>query len=77
MEFELSFDDVPFEDILGYVNGCVQDYAEREVYSYIRCLARLENSEEAIDAFYSLLFKGVVTHRQFESSSVRTALVSV
>lgn len=29
MEFELSLDDVPFEDILGYVNGCVQDYAGR------------------------------------------------
>ena len=51
--------------------------AEREVYSYIRCLARLENSEEAIEAFYSLLFKAVVTHRQFDTSSVRTALVSV
>ncbi|MEL6230929.1 MAG: hypothetical protein AAFX51_07725 [Cyanobacteria bacterium J06636_28] len=51
--------------------------AEREVYSYIRCLARLEDSEEAIEAFYSLLFKAVVTHRQFDTSSVRTALVSV
>lgn len=51
--------------------------AEREVYSYIRCLARLEDSEEAIEAFYSLLFKGVVTQSQFDSSSVRTALVSV
>ncbi|MEM7064561.1 MAG: AAA family ATPase [Cyanobacteria bacterium P01_B01_bin.77] len=27
MEFELSLNDVPFEDILDYVNGCVQDYA--------------------------------------------------
>ncbi|MEM9948718.1 MAG: AAA family ATPase [Cyanobacteria bacterium P01_D01_bin.36] len=31
MEFKLSFDDVPFEDILGYVNGCVQDYAKRSL----------------------------------------------
>ena len=51
--------------------------AEREVYSYIRCLARLEDSEEAIEAFYSLLFKGVVTQGQFDTSSVRTALMNV
>ncbi|NEP62417.1 MAG: hypothetical protein F6K31_36715 [Symploca sp. SIO2G7] len=51
--------------------------AEREVYGYIRCLARLKDSDDAIEAFYSLLFRGVVTHQEFNSNSVRTALVSI
>lgn len=50
---------------------------EREVYSYIRCLARLENSEQAIDGFYSLLFSGVVTRPEFDSKAVRRALVTI
>lgn len=52
--------------------------AEREIYSYIRCLARLEDSEQAIDAFYNLLFKGTVTYRDiFDPKAVRIALMSV
>lgn len=51
--------------------------AEREVYGYIRQLARLENSQEAIDAFYSLLFKANVTLPALDSSSVRHALLHI
>lgn len=56
--------------------------AERELYGYIRCLARLEDSEQAIDAFYSLFFQGTVPHTEFEFTtfdpkSVRTALMNI
>ncbi|MEO0867166.1 MAG: hypothetical protein AAFY17_01730 [Cyanobacteria bacterium J06642_11] len=56
--------------------------AEREVYSYVRCLARLEDSERAIDAFYSLLFQGTVTCTEFEFTqidprAVRKALMTI
>ncbi|MEA5467083.1 hypothetical protein [Leptothoe sp. PORK10 BA2] len=51
--------------------------AEREVYSYIRCLARLEDSVQAIDGFYKLLWQGVVTHPEFDSNAVRNALMSI
>lgn len=56
--------------------------AEREVYSYVRCLARLEDSQQAIDAFYNLLFQGTVTCTEFEFTEldprdVRTALMAV
>ncbi len=50
---------------------------EREVYSYIRCLARLEDSEQAIDGFYKLLFQAVVTCPEFDSKAVRSALMSI
>ncbi|MEM9807887.1 MAG: hypothetical protein AAF959_21685, partial [Cyanobacteria bacterium P01_D01_bin.56] len=56
--------------------------AEREVYSYTRCLARLEDSEQAIHAFYSLFFHGTVACTQFEFTefdprAVRSALMSI
>ncbi|MEM6252739.1 MAG: hypothetical protein AAF821_07445 [Cyanobacteria bacterium P01_D01_bin.156] len=56
--------------------------AEREVYSYVRCLSRLKDSKLATDAFYSLFFQGTVSCTEFEFTefdprSVRNALMNI
>lgn len=51
--------------------------AEREVYGYIRGLARLEDSDQAIEGFYQLLFHGLVRHPELDFNSVRQALFNI
>ncbi|MEM9265866.1 MAG: hypothetical protein AAGA46_10120 [Cyanobacteria bacterium P01_F01_bin.13] len=51
--------------------------AEREVYGYIRQLSRIEDAQQAINAFYGLLFKASVTLPELDSNSVRHALLHI
>ncbi len=51
--------------------------AERIVYGYVRQLARIEDAQQAIDAFYGLLFKANVTLPELDSNSVRPALLHI
>ncbi|MFG6095216.1 hypothetical protein SPB21_08190 [Leptothoe sp. ISB3NOV94-8A] len=51
--------------------------AEREVYGYVRQLSRIEDAQQAIDAFYGLLFKASVTLPELDSNSVRHALLHI
>ncbi len=51
--------------------------AEREVYGYIRQLSRLEDSQQAIDAFYALLCGADVALPELDSNSVRHALLHI